>query len=94
MESTWLGHFEPYTTGAVSSYIYEMMLGANQQEIIDQYEMSPFDVLVLRTERTLCEKLMSLARFSQTDQPLSDLSNEEITQEEFIKIKNFHQKRI
>jgi len=32
-------------------------------------------VLVLRTERTLCEKIMSLVRFSQTEQPITDLSN-------------------
>jgi len=75
VESTWLGHFEPYTTGTISSYIYEMMLKANQQDIINQYEMNPFDVLVLRTERALCEKLMSLVRFSQTEQPITDLSN-------------------
>ncbi|WP_417558609.1 nucleotidyl transferase AbiEii/AbiGii toxin family protein [Mesoflavibacter zeaxanthinifaciens] len=75
VESTWLGHFEPYTTGTVSSYIYEMMLKANQQDVINQYEMNPFDVLVLKTERTLCEKIMSLVRFSQTEQPITDLSN-------------------
>lgn len=75
VESTWLGHFEPYTTGTVSSYIYEMMLKENQQDIINQYGMNPFDVLVLRTERTLCEKLMSLVRFSQTEHPITDLSN-------------------
>jgi predicted nucleotidyltransferase component of viral defense system len=75
VESTWLGHFEPYTTGTVSSYIYEMMLKTNQQDIINQYGMNPFDVLILRTERTLCEKLMSLVRFSQTEQPITDLSN-------------------
>lgn len=75
VESTWLGNFEPYTTGIVSSYIYEMMLKANQQDIINQYGMNPFDVLILRTERTLCEKLMSLVRFSQTKQPIIDLNN-------------------
>ena len=75
VESTWLGNFEPYTTGIVSSYIYEMMLKTNQQDIINQYGMNPFDVLILRTERTLCEKLMSLVRFSQTEQPIIDLNN-------------------
>ena len=75
VESTWLGHFEPYTTGVVSSYIYEMMLKANQQDVINQYKMNPFDVLILSAERTLCEKLMSLVRFSQTEKPITDLSN-------------------
>lgn len=75
VESTWLGHFEPYTTGTVSSYIYEMMLKTNQQDVINEYGMNPFEVLVLQAERTLCEKLMSLVRFSQTEQPITDLSN-------------------
>lgn len=51
------------------------MLNANQQDIINQYEMNPFDVLILSTERTLCEKIMSLVRFSQTENPITDLSN-------------------
>lgn len=75
VESTWFGHFEPYTTGTVSSYIYEMMLKANQQDIINQYEMNPFNVLILSTERTFCEKIMSLVRFSQTEDPIIDLTN-------------------
>jgi len=75
VESTWLGHFEPYTTGTVSSYIYEMMLKASQQDVIKQYGMNPFEVLMLSTERTLCEKIMSLVRFSQTEEPITDLSN-------------------
>lgn len=37
--------------------------------------MNPFEVLVLNPERTLCEKIMSLVRFSQTDEPITDLSN-------------------
>lgn len=75
IESTWLGNFEPYTTGTVSSYIYEMMLKTDQQDVINQYQMTPFDVLVLSTERTLCEKIMSLVRFSQTEEPIADLNN-------------------
>jgi len=47
VESTWLGNFEPYTTGTVSSYIYEMMLQNNQLNVINEYDMNPFDVLIL-----------------------------------------------
>jgi len=75
VESTWLGNFEPYTTGTVSSYIYEMMLQSNQLDAINEYDMNPFGVLILSTERTLCEKIMSLVRFSQTEEPITDLSN-------------------
>jgi hypothetical protein len=75
VESTWFGHFEPYKIGKVSAYIYEMMLKVDQQDIINQYGMNPFEVLILSPERTLCEKIMSLVRFSQTDEPIIDLRN-------------------
>ena len=75
VESTWLGNFEPYTTANVSSFIYEMMLQTNQQSLIDEYEMNAFEVLVLNPKRTLCEKIMSLVRFSQTQEPITDLRN-------------------
>ncbi len=75
VESTWLGNFEPYTTANVSSFIYEMMLQNNQQSLINEYAMNPFEVLVLNPKRTLCEKIMSLVRFSQTQEPITDLRN-------------------
>ncbi|MBE7510459.1 MAG: nucleotidyl transferase AbiEii/AbiGii toxin family protein [Bacteroidia bacterium] len=75
VESTWLGHFEPYTTANVNSFIYEMMLQSNQQTLIDEYGLNPFEVLVLNPKRTLCEKIMSLVRFSQTQDPIDDLRN-------------------
>jgi predicted nucleotidyltransferase component of viral defense system len=75
IESTCLGNVEPHTTGQVSSFIYEMMLQNKQQELINEYEMNPFEVLVLNPERTLCEKIMSLVRFSQTAEPIADLRN-------------------
>jgi len=75
VESTWLGNFEPYTTANVNSFIYEMMLKNNQQALINEYEMNPFEVLVLNPKRTLCEKIMSLVRFSQTQKPITDLRN-------------------
>ncbi|GHV43698.1 hypothetical protein FACS1894180_3560 [Bacteroidia bacterium] len=75
VESTWLGNFEPYTTAQISSFIYEIMLTVNQQTLIDEFEMNPFEVQVLNPKRTLCEKIMSLYRFSQTTEPIKDLSN-------------------
>lgn len=75
VESTWLGNFEPYTTTTVSSFIYEMMSKNGQQELVEEYEMNPFEVLALNPKRTLCEKIMSLVRFSQTQDPITDLRN-------------------
>jgi hypothetical protein len=75
LESTWLGNFEPFTNGKVSSYIYDLMKELNQQDLIDNDNMNPFEVNVLRNERTLCEKIMSLVRFSHSQQPIVDLRN-------------------
>lgn len=73
VEATWLGYHEPFTTKAVSSFIYEMMLKTGQQEIALEYNLQPFEVKVLKPIRTLCEKIMSLVRFSYSSNPLADL---------------------
>ena len=75
IESSWLGNYEPYEKGVVSSMIYEMMNQLGQQEIIEKYEMNPFEVNVLSPERTICEKIMSLVRFSYSENPIEDLNN-------------------
>lgn len=75
VESTWLGNFEPFKTENVSSFIYEMMLKNGQQSLIDAYAMNPFEVLALNPKRTLCEKIMSLVRFSYTQDSITDLRN-------------------
>jgi hypothetical protein len=73
VEATWLGYFEPYTKAKVSSFIYDMMIGSGQAELVKEYGMEPFEVLVLEPKRTLCEKIMSLVRFSYTEDSMSDL---------------------
>lgn len=75
LEITWLGHYEPYTQEKVTSYIADMMQAQGQQEIIKQYSLQPFTVQVLSMTRTLCEKIMSLVRFSRQENPYSGLSN-------------------
>ena len=37
--------------------------------------MAPFSIQVLSKLRTLCEKIMSLVRFSRTEDPITDLRN-------------------
>lgn len=75
IEATWLGHFEPYSKKTLNTYIYDMMIGANQMQLAEEYGLLPFEVLVLDVERTLCEKIMSLVRFSHTENPIEDLNN-------------------
>ncbi len=75
IEATWLGSFEPYEKGEVNSLIYEMMIEKNQEKIAEEYNLKPFGVNVLSPKRTFCEKIMSLVRFSYTQNPLEDLNN-------------------
>ncbi len=75
LEATWLGNFEPFTHEEVSCYAFEVMKLAGQETLIKEYGMKPFEVQVLSIERTFCEKIMSLVRFSQMDDPYANLSN-------------------
>jgi len=74
IEATWLGTFEPYVKSSVNSYIFDMMQSNGQTALIKDYNMQPFTVQVLSVKRTFCEKIMSLVRFSFTDQPYIDLA--------------------
>ncbi len=75
LEATWLGDFKPFTTEIVSCYVAEMMLDNEQNDLIEEYNMQPFRVQVLSKERTLCEKIMSLVRFSRHGDPYTGLAN-------------------
>jgi len=73
VEATWLGSHEPFSEQTISSYIFEMMVKTGQLKLAEEYDMQPFVVSVLDVKRTLCEKIMSLVRFSYSDQPIADL---------------------
>ncbi|QTE36379.2 nucleotidyl transferase AbiEii/AbiGii toxin family protein [Mucilaginibacter gossypii] len=75
LEVTWFGNFEPFVISEVECYLAQMMKRTGQEGLVEQYELQPFQVQVLTKERTLCEKIMSLVRFSTTDQPYEDLAN-------------------
>ncbi|MFT5252613.1 MAG: hypothetical protein ACI87N_001627 [Flavobacteriales bacterium] len=73
IEATWLGYHEPYAKKNIDSYIGNMMLGNGQSDIAKENGLLPFEVLVLEPIRTLCEKIMSLVRFSYSEKPIDDL---------------------
>ena len=75
LESTWLGYHEPYTKKQIVSFIGEMMIDNNQSEIAKENGLLPFEVLALDPTRTICEKIMSLVRFSYGKDPIADLKN-------------------
>lgn len=73
VEISTLGNFEPSVPLPVDTFIRKMILGTDQKPMIQEYDLEPFTVNVLHVNRTLCEKIMSLVRFSFTGQPLVDL---------------------
>jgi hypothetical protein len=73
LESTWLGYYEPYTTKSIVSFVGQMMLDNKQSDIAKENGLLPFDLLVLEPIRTICEKIMSLVRFSYGENPIDDL---------------------
>ena len=75
LETTWMGNYEPFTIETVDSYIYNLMQRTEQEALIKKYDLQPFKVQALSVERTFCEKIMSLVRFSRVEDPLAALSN-------------------
>lgn len=75
LESTWLGYFEPYTTKSINSFIGQTLLANKQFDIAQEFGLHPFDAFVLEPIRTICEKIMSLVRFSYSENPIKDLKN-------------------
>ena len=75
VEATWLGRYEPFQKTTISSYIFTMMESAGQHELAKEHDLLPFEVQVLHVNRTICEKIMSLVRFSYGEDPITDLRN-------------------
>ncbi len=73
LESTWLGHYEPCVTKSIVSYVGQMMLDNKQSDIAKENGLLPFELLALDPIRTICEKIMSLVRFSYGENPIFDL---------------------
>lgn len=73
LESTWLGYYEPYTTKSIVSFVGQMMIDNNQSDIAKENGLLPFELLALEPIRTICEKIMSLVRFSYGEYPMDDL---------------------
>lgn len=73
VEATWLGYSEPYTTKSIVSFVGQMILDSKQDNIAKENGLLPFALLVLEPIRTICEKIMSLVRFSHGKNPMDNL---------------------
>jgi predicted nucleotidyltransferase component of viral defense system len=67
LEASLLGNSEPFTKQTISSYVQDYISYIGIQNFLEKYEMTSFNVQALSVERTLCEKIMSLVRFSQVE---------------------------
>jgi len=74
LESSWLGYHEPYSKRTLQSFIGEIIEKTNQ-ELVDKFGLKSFEMNVLEPSRTICEKIMSLVRFSYTENAVQDLKN-------------------
>lgn len=73
VEATWLGYHEPHTTKSIISFVGQMMIDNKQSDMAKENGLLPFNLQVLEPIRTICEKIMSLVRFSYGESPMDDL---------------------
>jgi predicted nucleotidyltransferase component of viral defense system len=64
----------PYLQQEISSFITEFLLATNQQSVIEEYELQVFSLNILDKRRTMIEKLVSLVRFSFSENPTQAIS--------------------
>lgn len=73
LESTWLGNYEPFEIRSITSFVGQMMIQSQRAELAKANGLLSFDVPTLAPTRTICEKIMSLVRFSHSVNPIEDL---------------------
>ena len=64
----------PYNVVSIASMIYQFLFETDKSHYIEQYSLQPFTLNILRKEQTLVEKLVSLIRFSFSQNPTDELS--------------------
>lgn len=64
----------PYQQCIIKSFIYDFLKATNNEKYIEEYELQPFTINVLKKEQTLLEKLISLIRFSFEEDSVQSIS--------------------
>ena len=64
---------EPHKKMSISSYVADFLNEAGQSDAIAQFELEAFEMNVLCTSRTICEKLMGLVKASYGDDYIDNL---------------------
>ncbi len=63
----------PYVKRQIRGFITSYLEEQGMQSLIEEYDLHPFELNILDKRRTLCEKLVSLLRFSFMDNPIEGL---------------------
>jgi len=66
---------EPYERKPIQSMIADMLMSEGRQDLVDQYELGPFELNVLSVQRTLIEKLLGIIKDSYYENPIARLNN-------------------
>ncbi|WP_305383992.1 nucleotidyl transferase AbiEii/AbiGii toxin family protein [uncultured Duncaniella sp.] len=69
------GNPYPFVRQFVKPFITEMMEKRQLEGLIAQLDMAPFELNVLDKRRTMCEKVVSLLRFSFEEDPVAGLTS-------------------
>jgi predicted nucleotidyltransferase component of viral defense system len=64
----------PYQQSTIKSFIYDFFKATNNELYIEEYELQPFTINILKKEQTLSEKLVSLIRFSFEEDAVQSIS--------------------
>lgn len=65
----------PYVSQNICSFISDFLLDGNQEEAIEQYGLQAFNLNILDKRRTMIEKLVSLVRFSFSENTVLALAS-------------------
>lgn len=65
---------EPHKMMSISSYIADFLLTTDNKDVIEQFSLEPFEMNVLCTSRTLCEKVMGMVKASYGDNHINQIN--------------------
>jgi len=68
------GNPYPYVKQEISSFISDYLTAIDKEDLLEQYNLKPFAINVLDKRRTMLEKLVSLLRFSFSEDILTALA--------------------
>ncbi len=64
----------PYVRQEVSSFITDYLVAIGRHDLMEEFQLLPFKINVLDKRQTMVEKLVSLVRFSFSDDPIVALA--------------------